>query len=52
MKKLIVFIKRLIVFILALLSIPFFIIGFIYSFSKQAFIDGVVCEEDLRKKFF
>ena len=34
--------------ILAILSLPFFVLGFIYSFVKQGCKDGTALEEKLR----
>lgn len=38
-------------YIMMTLSIPFFIIGFAWSFAKQGFDDGVRVETNIRKYF-
>ena len=38
-------------FLLAILSLPFFMAGFIWSFVKQGWEDGVNAEVCLRKYF-
>lgn len=42
--------RKFIIILLMFISMPFFIIGFIFSFIKQGFCDGISAEISLEHK--